>query len=230
MFSDLGVPTTGTLGPLSALQYINTAGKMLVNMMGWSWLDRAGTTLDFVASQGYVVLPSDVLRVHSITPAALGQALTLVSFDTWIQYQKQGIQPNGYVGYVGGDVGSGGAYTRRLFLYPTPSANLTGALSMIYRGGWTEILAGDDAGTFIGIPPFMEPLYLEVLRAVAYGYEENDNGSVSQRMEMVKNSRVYKDAVAVDVNSVPYTQPSPSHRQRSYEPNHIYNDLPIMTP
>lgn len=224
--NDLDVPASGNAGPLSALQYINQAGILLCNLYGWRWLNRAGTTLNFVAGQAYVDLPSDLLRLHTITPAALGEEFVLLDFDRFIQNEKQGTQPSGYYGYVGTNVGTLNAVTLRLFLHPTPSANLTGALMLKYRAGWTEIASGDAAGTLVAIPDFVEPLYLEMLRAVVYGYEENMNGGVDARVSAIKASATYKSTVARDIDMVPYESPIPSMTGRSYEPNHTYNDIP----
>lgn len=213
-------------GALDALRYINNAGVMLCNMYGWRWLDRVGTAISLVASQAYVDLPSDLLRIHSIDSDELGKGLVLVDFETFAEHEKQLSQPSGYYAYLGAGVGSLGEYTKRLFLYPTPSSGTTEKLNLKYKAGWNRFLTADGNTREATIPDFIEPLYLEVFRAYYMGYEEDGDAGVTQRMELVKNGQAYKDAVASDINMVPYFTPIQGSTGHSYEPNHIYNDLP----
>ncbi|MHA7813260.1 MAG: hypothetical protein ACX94C_07720 [Phycisphaerales bacterium] len=229
MTNDLDIPATGSDGPLSSVQYINTAGTILCNMCDWRWLDGLSDTLDLTAN-AYVNLPDNLRGIHAITLAALGERITLVDFETFQQYQKNTLQPTGYVGYIGGTRDANGGFKHRLFIYPASTGAVSDAVMIVYKGGWQAIADNALGSTKMGIPDFMDGLFLEVLRAVVHGYEEDANAGVAPRVDAVKASSIYRDAVAVDVNMAPYAFPIPRFSlPSSYEPNHVYNDLPTMS-
>lgn len=89
----------------------------------------------------------------------------------------------------------GGAPRPRLDLWPTPASYEANAFKAYYRGGWTRVRSDDDA---IAIPEWLEPLYLQVLRATALGYERDAEGNVAARMEQIRSSRMYMDATRRD--------------------------------
>ena len=77
---------------------------------------------------------------------------------------------------------STGAPTPRLEIWPTPGANETAAMTFFYRAGWTELTNDTD---ILRLPGYCELLYLEILRAMARGFEEEDQGSISERLVQV---------------------------------------------
>lgn len=89
----------------------------------------------------------------------------------------------------------GGAPRPRLDLWPTPASYEANAFKAYYRGGWTRVRSDDDA---IAIPEWLEPLYLQVLRATALGYERDAEGNVAARIEQLRSSRMYMDAMRRD--------------------------------
>ena len=81
----------------------------------------------------------------------------------------------------------------RLEIYPTPSSTTTEALTLYYRAGWARVY---DDRKAIQIPAYVEPLYIELLRAFARGYEEEDQASLSERISEVWRGPLF--AVSVD--------------------------------
>ena len=84
----------------------------------------------------------------------------------------------------------------RLELYPTPSTTTTEALTLYYRAGWSRVY--DDRKP-LQMPAYIEPLYIELLRAFARGYEEEDQGSLSTRLNEIMKGAIF--AISVDRDS-----------------------------
>ena len=92
----------------------------------------------------------------------------------------------------------------RAEIFPTP-INGSGAASehhsddcaftIAYRMAWPQITT---PSTVFIIPQWMEPLYLQCLRAVARGYEEEDGGTVSARLNEIANGPLFAVAVQRD--------------------------------
>jgi hypothetical protein len=70
--------------------------------------------------------------------------------------------------------------TVRLEIWPTPDADETGIITLFYRSGWAEVNEDSD---YVNVPRWIEPLYIEILRAVAEGYERP--GMVGHITELV---------------------------------------------
>jgi len=223
---DLNIASSGNDGPLELHQYINLAGHALCNMRGWRWMNAAQTTLNITSGQAYINMPADFLGIQDIDLAQTGETIEIVSFEQWQKLKKESFQPSGYVAIMGSNRDADGVFTQRLFLYPTPGATVSGGVVLLYRKGWDEITSDEANTRQLGLPVFMEPLFLEVMRAVVYGYEEDGEGGVSQRLTALKQMSVYADAVAMDIKLIPVAMPVLPIGSISYEPNHNYQDLP----
>jgi hypothetical protein len=78
-----------------------------------------------------------------------------------------------------------------LEVYPTPTADKENAFTLYFRGGWSQPLVENDA---LAIPVWLEMLFLEMLRAVARGTYEEDEGTISERLAAVVNGPVFLSA------------------------------------
>jgi hypothetical protein len=170
---------------LSPLRIINEAGRRLVAAHGWRYLQGRTTTLDTVSGQNYVVLPEDFQRLISIYMTdSLVKKVTVSSMDELIQMRTTTIaisNLNYWVAIVHEQEDPGiGAQTPRLEIWPTPDADEEGIITLFYRAGWAEMRLDSDC---LSIPRFIEPLYIEILRAVAEGYERP--GMVGHITELV---------------------------------------------
>jgi hypothetical protein len=170
---------------------INDAGRHLVSMHPWKWLERTPGTLNFAQDTAYVSMPSDFKSLDTIVPDdEIDATFTLTSFYEIARMRQFEITLT--AAYYGALVWPGQASATalqtvpRLELYPTPSANATGALHIWYTRGWTVI---DDATDAPNIPWFMESLLVQLVRAFAQGYEESDVGSLNQRLADVTGTR-----------------------------------------
>jgi hypothetical protein len=88
-----------------------------------------------------------------------------------------------------------GEPVRRLALWPTPAEDVHGAGFLSYRRRWTVIPA--ETAT-IEIPSWMDMLYLEVVRAVARGWHEEDEASIIERLAPIWRSQEFQNATERD--------------------------------
>lgn len=86
--------------------------------------------------------------------------------------------------------GPGGAPRPRLDLWPTPGADKVDGLTAYFRAGWRSIRGDKDT---ISVPAFMEPLYIQMVRTFALGYERDSEADISRRLSGLRNSTMFKD-------------------------------------
>jgi hypothetical protein len=65
----------------------------------------------------------------------------------------------------------GGRPEPRLDLWPTPTADLVDAITLVYRAGWEHL---DEDTHLVSVPEWLEGAYLQLVRAHARGYERED--------------------------------------------------------
>ena len=86
--------------------------------------------------------------------------------------------------------GPGGAPRPRLDLWPTPGADSINGLTAYFRAGWRSIRGDRDT---ISVPAFMEPLYIQMVRTFALGYERDSEADISRRLGGIRGSTMFKD-------------------------------------
>ena len=86
--------------------------------------------------------------------------------------------------------GPGGAPRPRLDLWPTPGADSVNGLTAYFRAGWRSIRGDKDS---ISVPAFMEPLYIQMVRTFALGYERDSEADISRRLGGIRASTMFKD-------------------------------------
>ena len=86
--------------------------------------------------------------------------------------------------------GPGGAPRPRLDLWPTPGADKVDGLTAYFRAGWRSIRGDKDT---ISVPSFMEPLYIQMVRTFALGYERDSEADISRRLGGIRGSTMFKD-------------------------------------
>lgn len=89
---------------------------------------------------------------------------------------------------------SGGQAVARLELWPTTTSE-EDALVIFYRAGWRDPATDEEV---FSIPPWLEPLYLEIFKAVVLGNEEPEKGTVDQRFTAACSGKMFADAVHID--------------------------------
>lgn len=75
-----------------------------------------------------------------------------------------------------------GRPVKRVEIWPTPVTDEADKLRFIYRAKWSELEQGS---TEVTIPDYMDNLYIAMVRAFALGYEEDNQGTVEDRIRGV---------------------------------------------
>lgn len=150
-----------------------------------------------------IILPSDFrdLIAYSTTSGLL-TGLTLTSYQDLIdRRQSTSTYSAGY--YYGaiahpmtvGKESSVGSPTPRLEIYPEPTTDQLGAIRIFYHANWPELTSDTD---LLVIPEYTETLFLQLLRAFARGYEEEDQASLSVRLNEISIGPLFIMAVQRD--------------------------------
>ena len=97
-----------------------------------------------------------------------------------------------------------------LKVWPEPSQATWDELSLIYRRGWLELTNEDDV---VSIPDWLEPLYIQYVRAFAAGYEDGNSPlerlrALDLAIASVESGRIYANAKRRDVSMQPNYGPA----------------------
>ena len=147
-----------------------------------------------------IALPSDFRELIAInTTSGLLRGVALTDHAELIQRRAASFVSEGFhygaIVHAQASATNGGAPTPRLEIWPAPNANETGSLTMMYRAGWKEVSSDNGVAS---IPTWVEPLYIQVLRAFARGYEEEDAAALDQRLTVLAGGVMFASAVDRD--------------------------------
>lgn len=186
---------------VGALTLVNLAGQHTVNLASWRWLARPEYLATLTAAQPYVSLPSDFGELLT-TPdfPGLAMVLSMVSFQDLTAFRGGSISPGGnaYWGtieYAISTTPPTNLLTPRIAIHPPPQTTQASVLRIFYRATWATVR---DDTTNIAIPDFLRPLYFEVLRQFAEGYERPRLGTVSERLALVERGPLLAAAKRID--------------------------------
>lgn len=183
---------------------VNQVQRIVTSGHPWNWLLRT-TTLGLTASQNYINLPSDfnqLVGYSSYSGATLLLQLTTLQHIVDLRSSSSTSAGFGYwaaVAYSSAG-GAGGAPTPRLEIYPEPSATTASAFTIFYRIDLPAITSDQD---FISIPAWLELPFLQLVRAIALGYEEEDQASMQDRIAAIKAGPEWYDALRRDGTVAP---------------------------
>lgn len=150
-----------------------------------------------------IALPSDFREIIAInTTSGLLKGVQLTTFEDLLSKRAANFTSAGFhYGAISQptdtDLTVDGAPVARLELWPQPSANETASLTIMYRATWKRITKDTHR---LRLPVYCESLYLQVLRAFARGYEEEDEGTMSQRLMEVMTGPLFGSAVDRDAS------------------------------
>lgn len=99
---------------------------------------------------------------------------------------------------------AGGSPVPRLEMWPTPSVSESNVFLVHYRGGWNEVRSDNDV---IGVPTWLESLYLALVRAIALGYERDSEMDVNQRLFAIRSGPLFQTARQRDMMTQPTLGP-----------------------
>lgn len=138
-----------------------------------------------------VILPSDFgwgLRYYALTG---GQGL--------VELRNSGASiPGGFSGslWQAHNVSTaGGSPAWRLELYPYPTEEDPQLLTVSYHVAWSR--PSTDTG-ILPIPAILEPLFISILRQLTAAYEQEDEGTIEDRMDRIMGSSTFVNAIEAD--------------------------------
>jgi len=201
----------GELSPdLDLASIMNDAGNFMTAVYPWKWLeatssaitlaDGALTDLDssapnFVELIGYSPRGTD----SRITSGAVAFLVSPQELQDLRQSTHTIPATTNYFAVVYDSAGGSGLI--RPQLDAEVGATAISDLRLRYRKGWAAV--SDDTSTFT-MPNWMEPVYMQCLRAFARGYEEEDVASLSQRLQDIRNGPLVAAAVERDPRMTTY--------------------------
>lgn len=168
----------------------------------------AQTDIDGTLTLSSCALPSDFGGILSIKAGVGLQDLVIpATLEEIENLRSDPISQTGslYLAALAwGQLAVGGAPVPRLEIWPEPSAADAEKFRLSYRAAWQEVAT---EGQVLAIPTHVEALYVTLLRAFARGYEEEDQGTLSQRLAEIEVGPVFMAAKKYD-----------GSQQRSYGP------------
>jgi len=202
MRHELGGPTHRRLPELEVL---NRTGQWLFGARKWRFLQRPPTSLGVVSGQGYVDLPDDCGTIDKLVVAGrFDLPCHPASQSTVIEAREQGW--TGIFQYAVSwiDAVDEASMARPVLLVaPIPTATSTSFFTLAYTADWVDIRDVSKQGTLTGsrgrFPTYMEPLFVEALRAMAAGYERRSGGSPTERLTAIQSGALWAAAVSRDV-------------------------------
>ena len=192
----------GELSPdIDLLAVINEAGHYLASMHPWRWLEAAAT-VGTITSGSTTTLPTDFVELISYTPRGSDSRVTgskayMVSpHELEDMRNSSGTLPLNTTYFAVVYTTTSGSSTVAPYAAIDAYANGTvPTVKIRYRKGWTKI--DNDGDTFM-LPEWMEPLYLQCLRACARGYEEEDVATMSARLGELSQGAQFAAAAQQD--------------------------------
>lgn len=196
----------GPLVGISNQRVLDEAGIKLYRQVDWNFLKRPSALLDFTNGQKYIDstggMPEDFGHIGRITyTSGTTSKVEPTTLSVILRMRQVSLPTGGLITFVAPDwamSATTGAVTPRLEIYPTPALTQVGALTMFYHAGWQRLV---DVGTNTpndyvrGIPLWLEDIYLQFVRAVAWGYQAE---GMQQRLAEIIAGPDFASAVRYD--------------------------------
>lgn len=179
----------------TAARIANHAGTIVFNMHSWRFARRGPVWLGTTAGNDLVPLPVDYAGYISILGKADGPLLIVDPEAFMLHRGGQAIATYGTIGMiVGADIGFQPT-AAAMRVYPTPTATEAQVYQLFYTRGWQELV---DPNSFVPLPQFALPLFVEVLMAVAGGVDESEHGTMTDRLDRIRSGSNFRAAVRAD--------------------------------
>lgn len=196
---DITAGTGLTLGTAKVVSRTSDDAIVLDTDLG---ADTAGTvSADSVWGLAAVGLPADFARLIAIDATnSLVDSIDMTTFSELLELRTDVVSVTSFnfvAAIAHGQALTGSAPVLRLELWPKPTTNEVGKLSLFYRAKWQDVATDTDR---LPLPDHVEPLFVEIVREYALGYEEHDRGSVNMRLRQLvaRDSPLMMAAKAAD--------------------------------
>lgn len=170
----LGGPLVG----ISNRRVLDEAGRKLYGLNDWNFLKRRSTTLTLTSGQPYIELASDFGEIVTIEyTSGSSNRVMQTTLSEIARYRSVLAAIPGYILFVCVNFlpDANGVPQPILEVHPVPQQTTAAALTMFYRARWVDLASSD--ATYIPVPTWMESLYIQVVRATAWGYQDETMGA-----------------------------------------------------
>ena len=175
---------------IDAVDLVNDAGRTLVAMHPWKFLQRPPVNLTTTAGQNYIELPADFSEIVALEVSDnYALSIRAVTMGRMVLYE-------GTAGAAGMDLyvspefpnqpsTSEPAPQARLHLYDSPAASSEVVAILAYRAGWTPLTTGKAVPN---VPEDVGPLLTQVVQHFARGFvmQQASGGQVTPVSEVEK--------------------------------------------
>ena len=214
---------------------INQALTYLCSMHQWNGMVRSQVDLATVAGQNYIQLPDDLQEVISIQfPSSYLMAIRFVSPADLAIARTVNQHPAHYsstfFGALSWRVGASGS-TPIMDVYPNLPTTAADTFKLAYRARIVLTGAGSDTDTgFIPIPPYLEFLARRVVRIFGKGIEEEDDGSLEDRLSKLEASPMLQRVKIADGYLLPAMGPLANGAASASVADDSWTDISLADP
>ena len=153
--------------------------------------DIAGT---LIAST--IELPADFGGIKRISATnSLVNDIEMVEHDQILALRTNRVEVTSSWSYRGAITYVGSPPRPVIDLYPSLVEESIDLFRLFYKKGWGRLRNGS---SIVDIPDFCNPLYLQLVRAFALGYEDEDQGDLDQRLARVMVGPTFEAAKRFD--------------------------------
>jgi hypothetical protein len=185
---------------LSVAEIANHAGEWLCTSHEWMWLRNAARLLDQKMGLDYLELPADFRSIRNLFATnSLTYSARLTTMRE-IMARRSSITTSPLASWVALSFrrNTDGIPVPVLEIYPVSDVGHTGRFTLYYTAGWVSLVGDAD---YAKVPPWLEPLLIHVVREYALGYEADNAVGLMPRLEAVRNSSIWMDAITRDGES-----------------------------
>lgn len=207
---------------------INNAGDFMASMYPWRWLEDTTTLSGTSGQEwialptGFIELINFAPRgLDSRASTSEGRFYAVSAQEIYDKREVAGDDVQNPTSATWNSIPSGAFYFAiayysasgtavpepRMELFPCPiNSGGSGSqheaadckVSIVYRRSWTQVSESSGTGSVFSLPQWMEPLYLQCVRAFTRGYEEEDIATTNARIAEVSNGPLFMTAVQRD--------------------------------
>lgn len=181
-----------------SIAVVNAAGRHFHAMHPWAWAQRASVSLSQVSGVASMALPDDFGELLALESTnSLVRRTQMVTLDEILRLRTSNLPLDNWVTKcaVSWKLSDEDRMQPYLEMWPTPSADASDTHTLFYRAKWYDA-TDDDA--IVYVPPFAEPLLMELCRTFARGWEGEEQGTLSERLAMVQAGPLFLAAVNQD--------------------------------
>lgn len=152
-----------------------------------------------------VTLPTDFGNIISISATdTIFFEIRMVTIAEMQRHRTSQVDVTSNWNYIAAVTYKGNSRTPLLEIWPTPTSNRVGAWTIFYDAKWVRL---DDDQDEVPVPDFCELPFLEVVKEVARGYMREDVATMSQRLQDLEASSLFRVAKKEDGRTQPFYGP-----------------------